>query len=154
MHKTRDIPTQIEQRVQLDGALVAAELRPRKQRQAQVDGRGVEGVGRLLQGHAKVVVEIERPSPSDEHGGQVGIDVPIAHLVGLGQRVARDRGAEAGVVQFGLHGTQTGLDVAQALAIRQLGEGHAEELVVAGEGVYAMCPAVPGDAPLERTPWD
>ena len=47
--KTGDVAAQVDQRVQLDGALAPAKLGPREQAQAQVDGRGVEGVGGLLQ---------------------------------------------------------------------------------------------------------
>ncbi len=36
---------------------------------------------------------------------------------------------DAQMVELGLVGAQTGLDVAQALAVGQLSEGHAEKLV-------------------------
>lgn len=39
-------------------------------------------------------------------------------------------------------GVQARLDVAQALAIGELGEGHAEELVPAGEAAHAVITAV------------
>jgi hypothetical protein len=46
-------------------------------------------------------------------------------------------------------GVQTGLDVAQALAIGELGERHAEELIPAGETPDAVIAAVALDASVE-----
>jgi hypothetical protein len=65
---------------------------------------------------------------------KVGVDLPRAGGVRIGQRVARNRlAAKAHVVQpLGLR-TQVDLDVAQGLAVGQLGEGHGEELVQARE---------------------
>ena len=45
----RDVAAQIEQRVQFDRRLGRAKWRPRKHRQAQIDGRRVERVDGLLQ---------------------------------------------------------------------------------------------------------
>src|ERR1017187_5158773 len=44
-----NVAAQIQQRVQFDGCLGGAERRPRKYRQAQIDGRGVERVDSFLQ---------------------------------------------------------------------------------------------------------
>jgi hypothetical protein len=44
----RDVPAQRQQRVQLDRRFGSSELGPREQREAQVDGGGVQRVGRLL----------------------------------------------------------------------------------------------------------
>src|SRR5712691_8439378 len=42
-----DVAAQIQQRVQLDGRLGQAERRPRKYRQTEIDGRGVECIDSL-----------------------------------------------------------------------------------------------------------
>jgi hypothetical protein len=42
-HKTRDIFTQVDQGVKFDSGLVAPESSPREKRQAEVDGRGIQG---------------------------------------------------------------------------------------------------------------
>ncbi len=115
MHKTRDIAAQVDQRVELDGALVATELRPGKQRKTQVDGGGIEGVDGLLQGYVEVFVDIQPSGLADEDGREVGVDAPVASLVGLGQRVAGHGRPEAGMVELVAHRPQTRLDVAQAL---------------------------------------
>ena len=69
--------------------------------------------------------------------GQVGVDAPVAGLVGVGQGTFADFAANAHVVEFAALGTQTGFDVAQALAIGQLREGHGPELIETGEAFDA-----------------
>jgi TRAP-type mannitol/chloroaromatic compound transport system substrate-binding protein len=49
--------------------------------------------------------------------------------VGIGQCASRDVAAEARVIELGLEGAQTRLDVAQAFAEGQLRESQAEELI-------------------------
>ena len=58
------------------------------------------------------------------------------------------------MVKFRLERPEARLDVAETLPVGQLGEGHSEELVGAGERMHTMRPAVPRDAPLERAPRD
>jgi hypothetical protein len=65
--------------------------------------------------------------------GEVGIDAPISSSVGVAQRTLGNVTAKAGVVQFRLHGAQARFDIPKAFAIRQLCEGHRQELVAAGE---------------------
>jgi hypothetical protein len=55
----------------------------------------------------------------------------VASSVGIGQRAARDAAADAQVIKATPQSPQAGLDVAQALAIGQLRERHAEKLVPA-----------------------
>ncbi len=59
MDKRRDIPAQIEQRVQLHSCLGLAKVRPWKQRQRQIDRRGVERIGGVLELDAEVLTGIE-----------------------------------------------------------------------------------------------
>ena len=54
-HETRDISTQVDERVKLDGGLVASELSPGEQRQAEIDGRGIERIGGMLELNAETV---------------------------------------------------------------------------------------------------
>ena len=53
----------IEQRVQLHGRLGGAKRRPREQRQAQIDGRGIEGIYRVGEFYAEILVDVERAQP-------------------------------------------------------------------------------------------
>ena len=73
----------------------------------------------------------------DEQSGQVSPDTPVAPLVGVVQRRTPGRGTKAHAVQLGVIGQQTGFDVAQALAVGQLGEGHGAELLGAAQAAYS-----------------
>lgn len=59
MNEGRDVAAQIEQRMQLDRSLGGAERCPRKQRQTQVDSRGIQGVDGVVQVDAETVVAME-----------------------------------------------------------------------------------------------
>jgi hypothetical protein len=133
--------TQVEQGVQFDRALGALKARPRKKRQTQVDGGAVQRINRVVEFDAEVVVDIEPSGRVDQCLGEIGIDAPVAHLVGVGQSVARHRCADPHVIELALLGPQADLDVAQALAIGELGKGHAAVLVDAGELLdFVMAP--------------
>ena len=54
----------------------------------------------------------------DQTPGEIGVDPPVAPLVGVGQRRAPHQCAESRVVELGRAGRQAGLDVTQALANR------------------------------------
>ena len=60
---------------------------------------------------------------------KVGVDSPIAPLVGVGQGGASDGGFETAVIELGTLRPQTDFDVAKAVAIGQLGKGHGQKLV-------------------------
>lgn len=104
-------------------------MRPRKDREAQIDGCRVQRIGGLLQFHGKAVGFVECPGRLDQVCCEVGVNAPIAGFVGIGQRALGNMTAYAQVVEFGLMGAQAGFDVAQALAVSQLRESHAEKLV-------------------------
>ena len=74
--------------MQFNGAFGGAEAGPGKDGQAQVDGGGIEGVDGVFEFDAEVLVEIELPGGMDEGLGEVGVDAPVAGLVGVGQGIA------------------------------------------------------------------
>ena len=153
-HETGDVAAQVQERVQLYRPFVATKLRPGKQAQAEVDRRTVESVDRLLQIHAERFVGIEFPRPTDQHLSEIGEDVPVVSAVGIGQRAPRDLAAEARMIELGLEGPQTRLDVAQAFAKGQLRERHAEKLVPAREATRTTVSTVPPNARVEVVPRD
>lgn len=99
--EARDAAAQVEQGVRLDRALGLAELRPREQRKAEVDGRRVQRVNRVRQPHAKVVLGVEPAGDLDQAGREVLVDAPVALLVGIRQRTAGDPATDAQMVQLG-----------------------------------------------------
>ena len=143
-----DAAAQVHQGVQLHGPLGRPEAGPGEQGQAQVDGGRVERVDGVVEFDAEVLVQVELARGVDQGLGEVGVDAPVPRLVGVGQCVARDRAANAHVVELAPLGAQACLDVAQALPVGQLGEGHAAELVEAGERLdLVMAPVAPDAAP-------
>jgi hypothetical protein len=61
MDESRDVAAQIEQRVEFDGGLGALERRPGEQREAEIDGGGVEGIDGLAELGAEAIVDVEAP---------------------------------------------------------------------------------------------
>ena len=147
-----DRAPQVQQGVQPHRCLGTAKRGPRKHRQAQIDGRRIEGVDRGIQLDGQGLVGIQRTRYANQMLGQVGIDLPRACGVRIGQRVARNRGAaKTHVVQPCGLSAQIDLDVAQRLAVGQLGEGHGEELVQASEVLNFVVAAMIGYAAAKGT---
>src|SRR5208337_3558175 len=134
----RNVAAQVEQGVKFHRTLVLPKLRPGEKGQAQIDGGGIEGVDRLVQFHPERLVLIEEAGLRDEQAGKIGVDAPVALLVGVGQGVARDGAAKAHVIKLRLVRAQAGFDVAQTLAISELGKSQREELIEAGETLYLV----------------
>lgn len=67
---------------------------------------------------------------------ELAMNAPVAPIVGIGQIAGRDAPANAQMVELRRLGSQTDLDVAQALPVGQLGEGHVQELVEATEAAH------------------
>ena len=135
MDKRRDAAPQVQQGVEFDGGLGLAEVCPGEHGQAQVDGGGVEGVDGVIEFQPQVLLGIQGTGQADEGVSEVGVQAPVTLLVGVGKGIAGDAAAQSQVVEFVLVGAQADLDVAQALAVGELGEGQAEELVQAGKGL-------------------
>ena len=146
----RDMASQIEQRMQFDCRLGLAKAGPGKQRERQVDRRGVERIGRVRQFHRKAVVRIEFARHVDEAQREVAIDAPVARLVGIGERASGDVATDAEVVELGRMGAQAGFDIAQTLPERQLREGHGQELIEMGERQRWVFARIPGHAASKR----
>jgi hypothetical protein len=68
---------------------------------------------------------IERSGLGNQQLGKVGVNAPVADLIGVGQSVAGDGPANAQLVKPGRGRAQAGLNIAQALALGELSEGHA-----------------------------
>src|SRR4051812_30286799 len=151
-HETRDIPAEVEERVQLDGTLAATESRPREERQAEVDGGGIQRVGGLLELSTEAIGLVQPPRAGDQDLGEIRVDPPVAVLVGIGERTPCDRPAKARVVELLVEGAEAGLDIAQALAVGQLSEGHAQELIETGEVADPSIAVIARDATVELAP--
>ena len=86
MNEGWNVAAQIEQRMKFDCCLGGTKRRPWKQRQTQVDGRGIQGIHRIGKLYSKAVVAVEFAGTSDEQRCQIRPDMPVATFVGIGQR--------------------------------------------------------------------
>ena len=80
-----------------------------------------------------VVLVVQLPCRVDQELCEGGIEPPIPDVVGVGEGVSCHAAADSHVVEFIGPGAQAGFDVAQARAPGELSEGHAPELIGAGE---------------------
>jgi hypothetical protein len=126
-----------------------AKAGPREERQTEIDRRGIESVDRLFQIHAQGLARIKFARVSNENGREIGVDPPVAVLIGFGQCVARDRPTNTDVIQLGFHGAQADFDVAQTGPVGQLGKGHTQELIEAREPADAVVASVSADTAVE-----
>ena len=90
--------------------------------------------------------DVQASGGPDQDLGEVGVDAPVAVLVGVGQGGSGDPSPDAHVVQLGANGPQAGLDVAQTFPEGQLREGHAEKLIEAGELLDLVLSPVPANS--------
>ena len=99
--EARDSAAQVEERVQFHRRFGFAKLGPWKQRQAQVDGGGIQGVDRLGEIHCKRLLSIQPACGADKGMGELGINAPVARLVGVGQGAAAHFATQPQVIEFG-----------------------------------------------------
>src|SRR6476660_4776800 len=83
--------------VKLDGSLGTLVDSPGENPQTQIDGGSVQSIHGRLQIQSKIGVRIQRSSDVDQGTSKVGVDSPIAPLVGVGQGGASDGGFETAV---------------------------------------------------------
>jgi hypothetical protein len=136
--------------VQLDCRTIVGETCPGEERQAEFDGRRIQRIDSLVQLHVERFPGIEAARLADELLSEVCEDAPITPLARIGKRTAGDPAPDPHVVEALGDRSQAGGDVAQALSIRELSEGHYEELVPAGEAAKPSIPLVSLYAPGER----
>ena len=120
--------------MQFHGGFGLAEVRPGEHGQTQVDGGAVEGIDRIVEFQPQVFVGIQGSGQANQGVGEVGVEAPVALLVGVGKGIAGHAAAQPHVIEFIPVRPQADLDSAQTLAVSELGECHTEKLVEAGKG--------------------
>lgn len=98
----------------LHGGFPLLKLGPGKDGEAKADEGRIEGIRGLAEFHAEVLVGVERPGGADERLSKIGVDAPVAGLVGMGQGVSGDLALDSEMIEFGRGGPEAGLDVPQA----------------------------------------
>jgi hypothetical protein len=141
-NKRGNLAPQIEQRVQFQSVLRGTEVGPGKQCHAQVDGSGVEGIDGVGQVEPQVFVAVQPSRFYNQRLREITVDTPVAGLIGIGQRAARNLAADAEMVELALLGAQAGDDVAQTFAVAQLREHHRKKMVPARKTSYPIVAGV------------
>ncbi len=85
-----DIAPQIQRGMERDRRFRAHERRPGKAREAEIGGDGIERVNGATELDTEAVLRIEPSGDGDRGFSEIGVDAPVALLVGVGQSVARD----------------------------------------------------------------
>src|SRR5215468_2420821 len=137
-----EVATQCQQSVEFDRGFVSAKLRPRKQRQAQIDGGRVQSIGGFLEVDAEGFVGIEDAGLLNENLSEVGEDPPVAFFVRIGQSASRSGLANATVIEFGTQCAEAGFDIPQAFSVGQLSESQNQELLVSGQRANPMIASI------------
>src|SRR5882724_9180546 len=112
MNEARDGTAQVEQGVQLDRSLGLAKRGPGKQRQAKIDGGGVQRIHSVGQIHRQRFVRIKLAGDDYQSLSKFVVDAPVARLVGIGQCAATDVATYAKIIKLRGLCPQTGLNVA------------------------------------------
>ena len=77
-----------------------------------------------MQLHSERFVAIEIAGGGNQDLSEIGIDAPVAMLVGVCQGIARNLASEAHVIKLGLLRTETGFYIAETFAIGKLSKGQ------------------------------
>ena len=147
-----DAAAQVEQRMDPYRRFGRAERGPQKHRQARVDRRRIERVGRVLQLETKAVAKVELSSLRDQVLGECRMNAPISRFVRVGQCRALDLLAEPNVAKLGRLCRQADLDVAQTLAVSQVRKRHHAELLGAGHRLDVPVAVVAIDDAMKGLP--
>lgn len=145
-HHRRNVPVQIQKGMEFDCTLAFPELGPREKCQTEVDGSRIQGIDRLIQFDTEGIGGVKFSGFRNKDLSEVGINPPVPGLIGVGKGIAGDLPPDAQVIKSGLGCPQAVLDISQAFAISELGEGHAEVLVPAGKADHLVIAVVSIDA--------
>ena len=108
----------------------------------------------MIEFDAKIFVSIEFAGLADKDLSEVGVDSPVASFVGIGQRGTGDISSKACVIEFGLHGTKTGLNSSKTVSIGELSESHTIELIQTREVSDATFAVILSDSFAEFVYWE
>ena len=79
-----DVTSQVQQGMKFDRAFRLPKASPWKQRQTQIDRRGVQRLDGFIQLYPKPVVLVKLPRGMDKNLCKIRIDSPVAAFVGVG----------------------------------------------------------------------
>lgn len=147
-HEYRDWSGQIDLSVKLDRRFGGSEMRPGKDRQAQVDGGSINGINHLVEIEPVGVAGIQPSSFADENLSECFVNAPVPMLVRVSEVRSSDIASDAHCVAVGAT-PQASFDITKALAESNLGKCHREELIAGGHALARSWHPVQRHAALE-----
>jgi|GEM_PF-2066246 len=109
------------------------EVGPRKGCQREIDGGRIEGVDRVFEIQAEILSGIQRLGLANESFFKNLPDSPVALVVGVRESGLGNRLRESKTMQSRRSRIHISGDVAQSLALGQVGEDHADEPLATSE---------------------
>ena len=145
-HKGRDLALKLQLAMEFDRAFGLAELGPGEQFQTQVDGGGIKSAHGILK--PKLMIGSDGLAALQQAVKEFFHDSVISLRVGFRQRGTLYSG-EPQVVELGLLGPQSGLDVPQAVLAAGLSIEEGGQLIPGGEFFDVSVPKVLGNCLIE-----
>jgi len=116
-HHAGNAPPNIQKCVQLHRCFSFSESGPGEKGKTQIDRGRIQGVNGLVQFYPDGIVDIEFSGLGNQDLCEIGVNPPIANLIGMGQGVSGDFASNPQMIQLGLSRSETRLDIAQTLSI-------------------------------------
>ena len=89
----------------------------------------------VVEFEAKEFSLVERACLLDQRLSKIGVDAPVADLIGVGESVARDGAANPHVIEFLRCVAKARFDVSETFSISELSKGQSQKLIPAGKTV-------------------
>jgi hypothetical protein len=154
VNENGDGSTKIQQGVHLYSTLLVVEFGPEKQTEAQINGGAVKRIDHIVQVNPEIIIiDIQRPCLLDENLSEVGINVPVSFLVGIGKSRPGNWAIDTGVIQFAGECSQAIFNITEAFPACELSKTHDQKMLSAGECSHAVVALVMIDTPLELIFW-
>lgn len=133
-HEYGDWSGQIDLSVKLNRRLGGSEMRPGKDRQAQINGGSIDGINHLVEIESIGVPGIQPSCLADENLSECFVNAPVPMLVRVSEVCPRDIATNAHCVAVGAT-PEASFNIAKALAESDLGKSHREELIAGGHAL-------------------
>ena len=153
MDEARDSASEIQECMKFDRCFCSAKYCPREHRKTEVDDCGIQGVSGVGQIDSKTFLGVQLSCLRNQSLGKIGVDAPVAGLVGVGQSRTGYGRSDSHMVKLGSLSRQTCLDVAETLPIGQLGKRHYPKLVGTTKRTNSIVSSVPIDDAMKSAPW-
>lgn len=128
LYEDRDRAGQVDLGMEFYRGFGLAEMSPRKHRQAQIYGGGIDSINHLVDVQSIGVCAVKAPGLADENLCERFVNAPVPVLVGISQISPCDVATDAHGVEMRAS-PQAGFNVTQTLPESDLGKSHRKKLI-------------------------